>query len=49
MRDNEEILTENRVTDFKAVTVDETIEEEKRTENIDYSKYENAIKELKEA
>lgn len=49
MRDNEEILTENRVTDFKAVTVDETVEDEKRTENIDYSKYENAIKELKEA
>lgn len=54
MRDNKEILAENRGTTFKAITVDETSKEkskEKRTENIDidYSKYENVISGLKKS
>lgn len=46
-REDQEIVRENRATDFKAVTVDESTKEtEKREEPIDYSKYENIIKSL---
>ena len=45
MRDDKEVLNENRVTEFKAVTID-TSKKEERTE-IDYSKYENEIENLK--
>lgn len=48
MRDDKEILNENRVTEFKAITIDESKKEEKRIE-IDYSKYENEIKNLKKS
>lgn len=48
MRDDKEVLNENRVTDFKAITIDNSKEEEKRT-NIDYSKYENEIEKLKKS
>lgn len=47
MRDDKEILTENRETVFKAVTVDESTEEIR--ENIDYSQYENIINDLKKS
>lgn len=36
MRDNKEVLTENRVTDFKAITIDESKNTEQRTDNIMY-------------
>ena len=53
MRDDKEVLSENRVTEFKAITVDETETEEKRIEEerieIDYSKYENEIENLKKS
>lgn len=42
MRDDKEILAENRVTDFKAITIDESKKEEERTK-VDYSKYEKII------
>ncbi|RXI50188.1 HK97 family phage prohead protease [Clostridium tetani] len=46
-RNDEEVIVENRCNDFKAVVVDETIKEpEERQESIDYSKYENIIKNL---
>lgn len=46
-REDQEVVRENRITDFKAVTVDESTKEtEKREEPIDYSKYENIIKSL---
>lgn len=45
MRDDKEILAENRVTDFKAITINESKKEEKRTE-IDYSKYEKIISDI---
>ncbi|WP_368262889.1 HK97 family phage prohead protease [Clostridium disporicum] len=48
MRDDKEILTENRVTDFKAIIVDESKNKEERT-NIDYSKYENEIESFKKS
>lgn len=48
MRDDKEVLTENRVTDFKAITIDESKNKEKRT-NIDYSKYENEIESFKKS
>lgn len=53
MRDNEEILTENRTNKFRAVTVDSSndaknVNKETRNEDIDYSKYESEIKNLKE-
>lgn len=48
MRDDKEILNENRVTEFKAITIDESKKEEQRTE-IDYSKYENEIENLKKS
>lgn len=48
MRDDKEVLTENRVTDFKAITVDESKNKEKRT-NIDYSKYENEIESFRKS
>lgn len=47
MRDDKEILNENRLTEFKAVIVDESKKEE-RTE-IDYSKYENEIENLRKS
>lgn len=47
MRDDKEILNENRVTEFKAITIDESKKEE-RTE-IDYSKYENEMENLKKS
>lgn len=46
MRDDKEILNENRVTEFKAITVDETKEERAK---IDYSKYESEIENLKKS
>lgn len=48
MRDNQEVLNENRLTEFKAVTVDESKKEEERTD-IDYSKYENEIENLRKS
>jgi len=48
MRDDKEILNENRVTEFKAIIIDESKKEEQRTE-IDYSKYENEIENLKKS
>nr|DAG82886.1 MAG TPA: head maturation protease [Caudoviricetes sp.] len=48
MRDDKEVLNENRLTEFKAVTVDESKKEEKRTD-IDYSKYENEIENLRKS
>lgn len=48
MRDDKEVLTENRVTDFKAITIDESKNKEKRT-NIDYSKYENEIESFRKS
>ncbi|MBC5628878.1 HK97 family phage prohead protease [Clostridium sp. NSJ-6] len=48
MRDDKEILTENRVIDFKAIIVDESKNKEERT-NIDYSKYENEIESFKKS
>ena len=48
MRDDKEVLTENRVTDFKAIIVDESKNKEERT-NIDYSKYENEIESFKKS
>lgn len=48
MRDDKEVLNENRLTEFKAITVDESKKEEERTE-IDYSKYETEIENLKKS
>ena len=48
MRDDKEVLTENRVTDFKAIIVDESKNKEERTD-IDYSKYEKEIERLKKS
>ena len=48
MREDKEVLAENRITDFKAITVDESKKEEERTE-IDYSKYEKLIEDLKKS
>lgn len=48
MRDDKEVLNENRVTEFKAITIDESKKKEKRTE-IDYRKYENEIENLKKS
>lgn len=48
VRDDKDILTENRVTDFKAITIDESKKKEERTD-IDYSKYENEIENLKKS
>lgn len=48
MRDNKEILSENRVTEFKAITIDESKKEEERT-NVDYSKYEKEIENLRKS
>lgn len=45
MRDDKEIINENRTTEFRAVTVDETSKEEKKNK-INYSKYENEINSL---
>ncbi|MDU6304723.1 MAG: HK97 family phage prohead protease [Serratia marcescens] len=47
MRDDKEVLNENRVTEFKAITVDERKKEERT--DIDYSKYENEIENLKKS
>ena len=51
MREEKEILTEKRITEFKAVTVDESSKNknEERTEkkNIDYSVYEKELQLLK--
>lgn len=50
-REDKEVLAENRCNDFKAITVDncleEKVEEEKRTEEIDNSMYLNEIEMLK--
>lgn len=52
-RDDKEVVTENRCNDFKAIIVDETIKENKKTEEkeerevIDYSLYEKEIEMLK--
>ena len=48
MRDDKEVLNENRVTEFKAITVDDSKKEEKRTD-IDYSKYEKDIEKLRKS
>ena len=48
MRDDKEILNENRVTEFKAITVDDSKKEEKRTD-IDYSIYEKDIEKLRKS
>ena len=48
MRDDKEILTENRVTDFKAITRDKAKNGEKRTDS-EYSKYENERENLKKS
>lgn len=45
MRDDKEVLTENRVTDFKAITIDDSKKNEKRTD-IDYKEFENRINNL---
>lgn len=42
MRDDKQVINENRVTEFKAITIDESKKEEKRAK-IDYSKYEEEI------
>lgn len=49
MREETEVVTENRCNDFKAVIVDETTNEENRTDknDIDYSVYEKEIELLK--
>lgn len=48
MRDDKEILNENRVTEFKAITIDESNKEENRTD-INYSKYEKEIEKLRKS
>lgn len=45
-RANKEILTENRCNDFKAITINETVEEKRTEKNIDYSIYEKEIEML---
>lgn len=45
MRDDKEILTENRGTDFKAITIDDSKKSEERTD-IDYKEFENRINNL---
>lgn len=47
MRDDKEILNEIRCTEFKAITVDESLTHNKT--DIDYSKYENEIEKLKKS
>jgi HK97 family phage prohead protease len=49
MREETEVVTENRCNDFKAIIIDESTKEEKRTEEkpIDYSIYEKEIELLK--
>lgn len=44
VRDDKEVLNENRLTEFKAITVDESKKEERA--DIDYSKYEQEIENL---
>lgn len=44
MRDDKEIVTENRVVGFRAITVDESVT---KVQTIDYSKYENELSSLK--
>lgn len=44
MRDDKEIVTENRVVGFRAITVDESVT---KVQTIDYSKYENELNSLK--
>lgn len=48
MRDDKEIINENRVTEFKAITIDESNKEENRTD-INYSKYEKEIEKLRKS
>lgn len=48
MRDDKEVLNENRVTEFKAITIDESKNKEERT-NIDYSKYEKELESLRKS
>lgn len=48
MRDDKEVLNEKRVTEFKAITVDDSKKEEKRTD-IDYSIYEKDIEKLRKS
>ncbi len=48
MRDDKEVLTENRVTDFKAITIDESKNKATRTD-IDYSKYEKEIESFRKS
>lgn len=48
VRDDKEVLTENRVTNFKAITIDVSNNIQKRTD-IDYSKYEKEIANFKKS
>ncbi|EEP54585.1 HK97 family phage prohead protease [Clostridium butyricum] len=47
-RDEKEVVTENRTTEFKAVIVDESTKET-RTEEIDYSEFYNEIQRISKA
>ena len=47
MRDDKEVLKENRTNDFKAIVIDGS--QEKRIENIDYSKFEKEIENFKKS
>lgn len=48
MRDDKEVLSESRVTEFRAITIDESKVQEERTD-IDYSKYEDVLNKLRKS
>lgn len=48
-RDEKEVVTENRTTEFRAVIVDESSAEETRSDTVDYSQYYKEIEKLSKA